>query len=514
MRDEAALWSPKLAPKVTYEIDVRVDGAVESLEGSQVVSWINDSREEVRSLRVLWDHQADRGLDPGTVGRIEAAGEDRSVLHLGAPVAPGDRVELQMTFRGPANALGWHPRLDWGGPPPFDRYEVCVETAGDPLVIATGRRQGDTDLYLADGAPCFGFVVREGFEVVQADVDGVLVQAAYSEKTKRWARHVVDTAADAIRFYTEWAGFYPATSLWIVPALDEIWGGGPLAPGIVLQYGAQRFAEVPPNQWTYLTAHEIGHQYWGEYVLTHYTPWPDTPGFRRFEAAMAEAGYGSNRGLLEWLPLGAGIYMDRLYARSRGVDVGHPRRRMQRYVDGAREGIDTTLEGKPYPKDVDYNNIIAHSKGFAAISAFAHTIGHEAFERILRRCLAEYGGQRVDSADLQRLCEEESGQDLEWLFEAWVRTNQVLSYEVTATECEEGEGGFQTIVRVQRTGTMRMPVPVEVTFEDGSTQRGKTDRLLDEAALTFRSGSPLSSVVFDPDEELALIDCATPTATE
>jgi len=506
MPDQPDLWSPGRAPKAAYEIDVRVDLARAALEGTQTVSLRNDSSECIRALRVLWNDGSECGLEVGSSGRLVASGENAMALRLEEPVGPGDRVELRMAFRGPVEVLGWHPRLDWGGPPTFDRYRVRVETNGDPLVIATGRLQGKTDLYKTDGAPCFGLLVREGFHVLREDVDGILVQVAYTEKTETWSRHVLDTAADAIRFYTGWAGFYPAPSLWIVPALDEIWGGGPLAPGIVLQYGAERFEEASLDHWTYLTAHEIGHQYWGEHVLTDYMPWPDIPGFRRFEAAMAEVGFGSNRGLLEWLPLGAGIYMDRLYARSSGVDVGPPRRRMQRYFDGVREGIDTTLEGKPYPRNIDYNNVISHSKGFAAISAFAHTIGHEAFERVLKRCLAEFRGRRVDAMDLQRLCQEESGQDLGWLFDAWVRTNQVLTYEIASTECTASGEEYETTVRVRRTATMRMPIPVEATFEDGSAQTATTDRSADEAVVAFRSAAPLRTAVLDPDGELALVD--------
>jgi len=507
MPDQPELWSPGRAPKAAYEIDVRVDHAKATIEGIQTVSLRNDSPECIRALRVLWNDGSERRLEVGSSGRIEVSEKNGLALRLEEPVGPGDRVELRMAFRGSAEVLGWHPRLDWGGPPTFDRYAVRVETKGDPLVIATGRLQSKTDLYETDGAPCFGLLVREGFRVLREDVDGILVQVAHTEKTEAWSRQVLDAAADAIRFYTGWAGFYPAAaSLWIVPALDEIWGGGPLAPGIVLQYGAERFEEVPLDHWTYLTAHEIGHQYWGEHVLTKYIPWPDTPGFRRFETAMAEAGYASDRGLLEWLPLGAGIYMDRLYARSSGVDVGPPRRRMQRYLDGAREGMDTTLEGKPYPQDVDYNNIIAHSKGFAAISAFAHTIGHEAFERVLKRCLAEFRGRRVDSTDLQRLCEEESGRNLGWLFDAWVRTNQVLRYEIASTECTSSGREYETTVRVRRTGAMRMPVPVEARFEDGSAQVATTDRLADESVVAFRSAAPLRAATLDPNGELALVD--------
>jgi len=144
MPDQPDLWSPGRAPKAAYEIDVRVDLARAALEGTQTVSLRNDSSECIRALRVLWNDGSECGLEVGSSGRLVASGENAMALRLEEPVGPGDRVELRMAFRGPVEVLGWHPRLDWGGPPTFDRYRVRVETNGDPLVIATGRLQGKT----------------------------------------------------------------------------------------------------------------------------------------------------------------------------------------------------------------------------------------------------------------------------------------------------------------------------------------------------------------------------------
>jgi hypothetical protein len=49
-----------------------------------------------------------------------------------------------------------------------------------------------------------------------------------------------------------------------------------------------------------------------------------------------------------------------------------------------------------------------------------------------------------------------------------------------------------------------MPVPLEVTFEDGTSQRRYTDRLLKENVLTFTSKAPIREVRVDPDDALAM----------
>ena len=138
----AAPWSPASAPKATYEIDARVDIENGAIDGTQTVSLANESSEAIRSLRIVWSGEADRALDVGSRGNLETLDEGIVALHLGDPVAPGGRVALPMSFRGPIEVLDWHPRLDWGGTPAFDRYTVKVRGVGDLLVIATGCRRG------------------------------------------------------------------------------------------------------------------------------------------------------------------------------------------------------------------------------------------------------------------------------------------------------------------------------------------------------------------------------------
>ena len=70
-------------------------------------------------------------------------------------------------------------------------------------------------------------------------------------------------------------------------------GGYPFATGIVAILGEEQFEKKPRSHWQWITAHEIGHQYWGEYVMD-----TDSPA---------------------WLWIGLGIYADHEYSRARGV---------------------------------------------------------------------------------------------------------------------------------------------------------------------------------------------------
>jgi hypothetical protein len=68
-----------------------------------------------------------------------------------------------------------------------------------------------------------------------------------------------------------------------------------------------------------------------------------------------------------------------------------------------------------------------------------------------------------------------------------------------------GDRQYLCNVRVKKLGTMDFPVPVQVTFTDGSAQNTYTDRLLPESTVTFVSAAPLQQAVIDPEGKLAMI---------
>src|SRR5262249_22641002 len=100
--------------------------------------------------------------------------------------------------------------------------------------------------------------------------------------------------------------------------------------------------------------------------------------------------------------------------------------------------------------------------------------------------------------EFQRVAELQTGQDLDWFFELWVRSSESVFYRVASKECGAAPGGFDCTVRVERAGAARMPVTVAVKFRDGSEQSARTERLalLDE--LRFHAKSQIAEVVLDP----------------
>ena len=517
---EEVFWAPPVPPRAHYRIDYRIDAEKGELGGSETIRVRNSAKRSMSRLALAWH----AGLCGGV--RIRAGG--REVEPLAAPrqrgaltyvvfelpeaLDPGETAEVGVEFsaavpigealdrRVPIPLGSWHPRLYWGFPAQDD-FAVKVEAPPGCAVVTSGRLNGETGYYEAEGIRSFGLVIGKGLAVKEAAAGEVLVQCLYTEKGAECADLLLETAVDVIGFYRERFGVYPHRSLAIVPDRGSPGDGHPIATGVVGIHGQERMAEAEPDDFRWITAHEIGHQYWSEYVMAEEIP--------------------------TWLPdhdlgplmIGLGFYADREYARARGLGKDHGER-FERYADVLREGKDTTvalpaeqLEALMAGEPRLYNSIVVHAKGYSIISALEEMLGEEAFARVYRACLAEFGGRRMGWSDLQDACEEESGQDLSWFFDQWVRSNRFPAYEIVSQECVPEGDGYLTRVEVKALGTLETPVTVAAEFEDGTRELERTDRLLEVQTLEFRSGAPLKEVGLDPEGELALVGQPIPSAT-
>ena len=489
-------WAPQRPPRARYQIACNIKMAERiSLEGQVKIHFVNNTAKPLQTLAIDWMKVGEQTL------RIRANGEPVDLpapieafpqeFTLPEPLRPRQPLTLQVDYAlsVPAppkeiNEMGpidkW-PGLWWGFPTQND-YELKLDAPDDYAVVTSGRLDARTGSYRARSIPSFALVLLKGYRVFEEQTGDVVVRCFYKPDDAKCARLLQETAVDVIDFYRDWLGFYPYRILNIVPGMDRPAGGYPAGTNVIVIHGMGRMDDKPELHWRWITAHEIGHQYWGRHVMEK-----DSPG---------------------WLWIGLGIYADREYCRARNLGADKHEQLMERYVKGVREGLDTTVSRSQEEKrriKFDFNNVVIHGKGFSIISALDCVLGKFAFQQIYRRCLHEFAGRRMGLAEFRALCERESGQDLGWFFDQWVDSNKVLSYEIAAQKCEKKDDAYITEVQVRCLGTLKMPMPVAARFEDGTTQRACTNRLRDLDTIQFKSQTPLKEVQLDPDHALPLV---------
>ena len=489
--------TPKEPPKAHYKIEFSIDPIKGNAGGRENVRFKNTTSHPIDCLAFKWQTIAEQNMEIKVEGKpvsvFRESGSEITVVELSEAIAPDESINIEVKFS--ASMPGgmdvdilpltyWFPRLWWGFETHED-YDVKVNAPKTYKIATSGVLNNTTGYYNTTDIRSFGIVLLKNSEVLEAKAQNIIVKCYYRSNEKKCAELLLDTATDVINFYRERFGFYPNSCLSIIPGADRFMGGYPIATNIVSIHGMGRMDEEPELHWKWITAHEIGHQYWLEYVLS--------------KDPTQQWG---------WLMIGLGIYADREYTRAKGLGPDKHQGFIERYIQGVREGNDTTVnisEEEAAKINFDFNNVVTHGKGYSIISALDCLLGRDVFNKAYLRCLEEYGGRRMGAAEFQAVCEAESGQDLEWFFTQWLNSNRYLSYEITSKKCERKGDVYISEIEVKRLGDLKMPVPVEAVFEDGGKQVKFTNRLLDTNVVRFESKSALKQARLDPENALALI---------
>ncbi len=498
-------WVPINPPKCNYTIDANIDLEKDIIEGWETVSLKNDSDGSISVVALDWSMGVDSSVDITVAGKsLELLNSEKEsqvssplFFQLLEPLDAGSKVEFDITFTKKFKfskkdtefkMVRWYPRLWWEGLPVHDSFSVKLDIPEGFALAISGRLNKKTGRYEIEGAKTFGIYLGKNQKTESREVEDVLITTLFTAKGAKCAAICMDTAVDVVKFYKEWLGFYPFRFLFIIPGGKGRWGGYPFATGIVVIHGQETFKEGESLlHWQRITAHEIGHEYWGEWILD-----PDKP---------------------KWLWIGMGIFADTEYLIARKINPEQRASWMGNYINGVPMYYDTTVDIPPDRLSkikYDYNNIVVHSKCFGIISALDVVLGREAFERIYKKCLRVYGGRRLSWTEFQRFCEKETGQNLRWFFDQWVRSNKYLCYKIESEESKREGNEYLSVVRVKRLGSMKMPVPVKAFFEDGTDQVKLTNRNLEVSVLTFRSGTRLKKAVLDPEKKLAILENPLP----
>src|SRR5262245_20365541 len=168
---------------------------------------------------------------------------------------------------------------------------------------------------------------------------------------------------------------------------------------------------------------------------------------------------------------------------------------------------------KPRPKKpTDCGDIAQHQyvKGASVLHMLRKLLGHEVFQRGIRRYVADNKDKSVESEALRAALEAESKTDLKWFFDQWVYGSGFPELAV-ATSWSESDG-LRVVVRQTQPVTKDMPVfriPIKVravVAPSGDVTSGQVDFTgeMTQAAQEFVVPCPMrpAAVLFDPERSL------------
>ena len=287
---------------------------------------------------------------------------------------------------------------------------------------AAGRK---TVRFRAEQVHHFAFSLNPEYHYEEGRYGAVVVRVLYQpQDTATWGHGIaVQRTETALAWLDSLYGPFAWPQLTNVHRIE---GGGTEFPMMVMDGGPSLG----------LILHEVGHNYtmgvlanneWREGFLDE--------GFTSFQTSWYAETHG---GESEYPGLEANILFDDLDRWSEPV----------------------SMISENYRDFFLYNEMI-YDKGQLFYEQLRYVVGDETMRRILRTYYARWKLKHVDEEAFRDVCEEVSGQDLGWLFGAWLHGTPLIDYELQKVERHRlANGRWQVVVTIKRLGDGWMPIEI------------------------------------------------------
>ncbi len=438
-----------LAQAPRYFIQASVDPRTGQVTGQMSVQYTHRGAQPLTELvfRLLPNAQAIYGGGSLSVANVAQNGrslqttlaQGRTVLRapLLQPLQPGQTITLSLAFRAqvPAGSgqgygifsrsreslslAGWYPLLapyqdGWQTPPvpavgdamwaETSLYDVRLIVPSGYEVVSTGTalewqdRAGQSTWHIVSGpAREFALAMSDRFEQRETQVDGVRLRL-YTLPARAAATapdEALKMMAAAFKAYVARFGPYPYTEFDLVEAAVGI-GGYEFSGMVYVDY--DRRVRGPFEQYRYLSAHEIAHQWWYNLVGN---------------ASVDEP----------WLDEALASYAAVLYLQYAGDAQG-----AARLLEAWKADYGLRGPGDP-PVDSSallFSNWVAYRRtvyyhGALFLDELRQTLGDERFFALLQRLQTRYRYRMITTDDFLRQAEDIASHDIAALWARWFR---------------------------------------------------------------------------------------------
>jgi len=299
----------------------------------------------------------------------------------------------------PLSALTYHPANDHPSDKATFTYRITAPTGQTAIAVGTlqdtvDNSDGTTTWFYDQPFPQTTYLTTlmiGPFEVREAgtSTSGVRIRNVFDREFADAAEPVFARQADMMDAFEPLFGPYPF-DVYGSAVVDDIVGGA-LETQTLSVFGRDivgfsAFAEP-------IVAHELAHQWFGNAVSVE--RWEDL-----------------------WLNEGFASYAEALWEEAKDPAFG--------YQDWIREimSFSAPLNSHVHrPPTDDLFSASVYLRGAFTLHALRLEIGDGAFFELLRTWVETYGGANATTADFETMAKDISGQDLDDLFEIWLRTD-------------------------------------------------------------------------------------------
>lgn len=402
----------------------------------------------------------------------------------------------------------------------FGSYDVTLDVPKAMIVGATGARVADEVRgerrvlrYHADDVHDFAWTAWERFREVTRTMNGVAVRVLYPPGNDGNARVTLSAVEHGLRFYGQHFGRYPYPELTVVhPPVWALSAGGMEYPTLITT-GAPWYTYLGSTLVERVTLHELGHQWFYGLVATDEHSWPflDEGLTTYAEESSMRALYGDGDGARV---LGLTVSGD-AYLRSSAIDSGHD-----------------DIVALPAADFASFREIgaLVYARTGIILETLGRVYGKAALDRALGRYARRYRFEHPGPKHLLAVIREVMGDDAESFARAALLEGGTIDFvakdlrslpvrpkagvfdgprgrmEEPATEQGGTPSKWASRVLVFRHGSLRVPVDVALSFEDGTRTMRRWDGRGKRQAFDVEGASPLVAAQIDPELRVLLDD--------
>lgn len=402
----------------------------------------------------------------------------------------------------------------------FGDYDATLDVPTAFRVGATGELVKETASggrkqlsYHAENVHDFAWTAWDAFQSKTTRVAGTEVTVLYPPHQERNADAELDSVRFALPHFNRLYGVYPYRTLTLVHPPEAAGNAGGMEYPTLITTGGPWYATLGGvHAIEVVTVHELGHQWFYGLLGSneHTTPFLDEGLNSYAEAEAMEARYGAG-GMYRGLGLSvASSTLNRVFSAARGAD--------EPVAQGAADFASFRNMGA-----------LVYARTASIMTTLANVYGRARVNHALGVYARKFRFQHPNAADFAAVIESELGGEAAQALRAALFSRGTIDFlvrdistaKVTSTAgVFDGPGGRETKksdehdsssqyasrVVVYRHGIIELPVDVELTFEDHSTERRHWDGHGSSIVLDHVGPSKIVAVAIDPEQRVLLDD--------
>jgi aminopeptidase N len=411
-------------------------------------------------------------------------------LYFINPLGETKNKPVQIWTQGETEANSyWFPTIDKPNQKTTDEISMTVPskylTLSNGLLVSqkenTDGTRTDTWKMTLPHAPYLLFLGVGDYSIVRDSYKGKEVSYYVEKEYAPVARKIFGNTPEMISFFSRITGVdYPWPKYAQIVGRDYIFGAMENTSVTFHEESTQQDARqlLDGNFWEETIAHELFHQWFGDYVTTE--SWSNITCNESFadygQTLWNEHKYGKDAGA-------ASIYSD-----------------LRNYLEDSANA-EKPLVRFHYQNVIQAFDAVSYQKGGCILNMLRNYVGDSAFFKSLNLYLSTNKFKTAEAQNLRLAFEEVTGQDLNWFWNQWYYGTGHPKLDISYDYDNIGKTAKVFIKQTQSGPIFRFPLAIDV-YQEGGKERFKVwmNQLAD--TFSFASASKPSLINVDGDKVL------------